>query len=340
LIIEANENGARLIKACEALEISMSTFERWRKGNYRDNRKGAVKVVARKLSPEERQQILDLCCSNKYKDANPYQIHASLLTNGTYVASTSSFYRILRAEGLMNHRSNTRPRKSSGKPPELVATGPNQVWTWDITWLRTTVRGLFFFAYTIIDIWDRSIVKWAIHDHEDDELAKELFQAALEDNGHPTVFVHSDNGHPMKGVSLLALFHELGITNSYSRPRVSDDNPFIESWFKTLKTHVTYPGTFESTESARIWFANFVRWYNDSHTHSGLHFMTPLQVRTGAYSSIIKIRNKTMQNAFEKNPIRWSKNVRQLPENHVVYLNPSVNTRLKLQQEKKVDTAA
>ena len=334
LIIEANKDGARIWKACEALEISVSTFERWRKGKYTDNRKGADKIVSRKLTKEEKQKIIDISCSERYKDDNPYKIHASLLDSGIYVASISSFYRVLREKSLVHHRGNTHPGTSHNKPPERVATGPNQVWTWDITWLPSYVRGIFYFSYTIIDIWDRSIVKWAIHDREDDKLAHELFQAALEENGYPDVFVHSDNGNPMKGVSLLALFYKLEICNSYSRPRVSDDNPFIESWFKTMKYDVSYPGKFESITLAREWFAGFVHNYNTAHSHSGLNYMTPHQVRNGEYTKTIKKRNKTMEEAKRQNPIRWGQKVKQLPEMHIVYLNPTAETMIKIKLKK------
>ena len=335
LILEANKDGARIWKACEALDISVSTFERWRRGNYSDNRKGAVKVIARKLREDEEQKILDISCSKKFKDDNPYKIHASLLNSGIYIASISTFYRVLKKESLLHHRGNTRTGTSHNKPPELVATGPNQVWTWDITWLPSSIRGIFYYSYTIIDIWDRSIVKWAIHDREADFLAQELFQSAFEENGYPNVFVHSDNGNPMKGISLMALFYDLGISNSYSRPRVSDDNPFIESWFKTLKYHVSYPGKFKSIALAREWFAGFVHNYNTAHSHSGLNFITPNQVRNGEYKSIVNKRNKTMIKAQKKNPLRWSNHVKQIPENHIVYLNPSADTRIKIKAEKE-----
>ena len=340
LIIEANKNGARTWKACEALEISVSTFERWRNGKYTDSRKGASKVVARKLTEEERQKVIDVSCSQRYKDDNPYKIHASLLDSGIYVASISSFYRVLRENSLVHHRGNTHPGTSHNKPPERVATGPNQVWTWDITWIPSYVRGIFYYSYTIIDIWDRSIVKWAIHDREDDTLAQELFQAAFEENGYPDVFVHSDNGNPMKGISLLALFYKLEICNSYSRPRVSDDNPFIESWFKTMKYDVSYPGKFETISGAREWFAGFVHNYNTAHSHSGLHYMTPNQVRSGEYEAIVKKRNKAMLGARKCNPIRWGKKVKQLPEEHVVFLNPSADTRIKIKAEKEREKAS
>lgn len=339
LIKEANENGARIWKACEALEISVSTFERWRKGKYYDKRKGAPKLVPRKLTEEERAQIINISCNEEYKDCNPYKIHASLLDKGVYIASTSSFYRVLRENGLIHHRGNTHPGTGHNAPPERVATGPNQVWCWDITWLTTNVRGLFKYAYVIIDIWDRSIVKWSIHDREDDALAEELFQAALKDNNFPDVFVHSDNGNPMKGISLLALFYDLGICNSYSRPRISNDNPFIESWFKTLKYDVSYPGKFESLTDAREWFAVFVHQYNTSHSHSGLHFITPKQIRDGKYETIVNKRNKTMIEAQKRNPQRWSSSAKQLPKEHIVYLNPSADTRLSLKLVKEEEAA-
>lgn len=334
LIKEASAAGARIHKACEALEISTSTFERWRRGEVFDNRRDCSKVVARKLSKDEELKILEISCSHEYKDDNPYKIHASLLSKGIYIASISSFYRVLKKNSLIHHRGNTRPGTSHSKPPERVATGPNQVWCWDITWLPTNVRGLFYYSYVIIDIWDRSIVKWAIHDREDDCLSKELFDAALKENNYPDVFVHSDNGNPMKGISLLALFYELGICNSYSRPRVSDDNPFIESWFKTLKYHVSYPGKFKTLPIARKWFSTFVDFYNTSHSHSGLNFITPMQMRNGDYKEIAIKRNETMKKAYKRNPLRWSKNVKMLPKEHVVYLNPTSETRVKIKDIK------
>ncbi len=339
LIKEATAAGARIHKACEALEISTSTFERWRHGNISDSRKECSKVVARKLSKEEEARIIEISCSTEYKDDNPYKIHASLLSKGIYIASVSSFYRVLKKNRLIHHRGNTRPGTSHSKPPERVATGPNQVWCWDITWLPTNVRGLFYYAYVIIDIWDRNIVKWAIHDREDDSLAEELFDAALKENSYPDVFVHSDNGNPMKGISLLALFYDLGICNSYSRPRVSDDNPFIESWFKTLKYHVSYPGKFNTLSDARTWFSTFVDFYNTSHSHSGLNFITPMQMRHGEYKKIAEKRNKTMMRAYKKNPLRWSNCVKMLPLEHVVYLNPSADTRIKVKSPKGATAA-
>jgi len=167
LINEAVDNGARITKACKALDISVSSFERWRKGFTQDLRKGSLKHVARKITAEEQDKIISICCSIEFKDQNPYIIHATLLDRGIYIASVSSFYRVLRSNGLLKHRGNSRPSRKQSRPPELVATEPNQVWTWDITWMYSSVRGIFYYAYTIIDIWDRSIVKWVIHDYSE-----------------------------------------------------------------------------------------------------------------------------------------------------------------------------
>jgi putative transposase len=335
LITKAVLSGARIRKACEALEISVTTFDRWKSGGLSDSRKGATKVVPRKLTTKEVNLIIETCCSKEYKDLNPHKIHASLLDEGLYIASTSSFYRVLRKNKLLNHRGNTKPPQKRTPPPERKATGPNQVWTWDITFLKTDVRGLFFYAYVIIDIWDRSIVKWAIHDREHDTLAYELFNLALSDNNHPDVFIHSDNGGPMKGVTLMALFYDLGICNSYSRPRVSNDNPFIESFFKTLKYGAAYPHKFPNIVIAREWFASFVDGYNYSHSHSGINFITPFEMRSGKYKEIAKNRNTVMLEAKAANPGRWSNHVKQLSEEHIVYLNPTADTRISLKSELK-----
>ncbi|MBN2884529.1 IS3 family transposase [Patescibacteria group bacterium] len=336
LINEAVSSGSRIMSACRSIGISTTTFDRWQAGSIIDSRKGSFKSIPQKLTESEEKQIIEICCSNEYKDSNPYKILADLLDKGIYIASESTFYRVLRKNSLVNHRGNSRPTNKRNPPPERKATGPNQVWTWDITYLKSNIRGIFYYAYVIIDIWDRSIVKWAIHDREEDSLAQELFKCALLDNNEPNVFVHSDNGSPMKGVTLMALFYDLGICNSYSRPRVSNDNPFIESFFKTVKYGASYPGKFPNILIAREWFASFVDGYNTSHRHSGINFITPQEMRSGKYISIAKNRNKVMLQAKDKNPCRWSNNVKQLPIRHVVYLNPTADTRITISKKIKV----
>jgi transposase InsO family protein len=329
MIQAALKEGARLFPACETLGISLRTYQRWKAGNECDRRKGAAKRVPRKLTEEERQEIINLCCNNEFKDANPYEIFITLLERKNYIASISSFYRVLRAAHLLNHRANKRPGTKHAAPPELVATGPNHVWCWDITWLPTEVKGIFLYAYIIIDVWDKSIVSWEVHDTECEGHAKSLFERALAEQGYPRVHIHSDNGNPMKGISLLSLLYDLGCKNSFSRPRVSNDNPFVESFFGTMKCSVKYPGRFADIIESRRWMADFVDWYNTSHRHSGIYFFTPRQMRTGQYRKQVAIRNQTMREARNKNPERWSRPVKQWDQNHTVYLNPSLATRQK-----------
>jgi putative transposase len=167
--------GARQTRACEIVGITPRTLQNWHRGGTEDKRKGAQKNVVRKLSDEEREQILSLCTSERFKDMTPHEIVAILAQESSYLASESTMYRVLRARNMVHHRGNTRPKRTVSKPPQVVATGPNQVFSWDITWLHTSVRGIFLFAYVIIDIFDRTIVGWEVHDREDEQLARDLF---------------------------------------------------------------------------------------------------------------------------------------------------------------------
>lgn len=223
------------------------------------------------------------------------------------MAWEATFYRVLRDANQVHHRSEMKPKNRSSKPSEQVATGPNQVWCWDITWLPLQVRGIFVFAYIIIDVYDRSIVGWSIHDREDAQLARELFEHLQTRMNLRDVHVHSDNGGPMKGLSLLALLYVLGVSTSYSRPRVSNDNPFIESFFKTLKYTAGYPGRFRDLQHARTWMADFIAWYNTTHLHSALGYVTPHQRRTGVDRKLFEQRNQTMAQARTSFPERWGR---------------------------------
>jgi len=207
------------------------------------------------------------------------------------------------------------------KPQQLVASQANQVFSWDITWLRTDVRGHFLYAYVIIDVYSRKIVGWSVEREESPELAKKLFQRVIRDLKIAPKFVHADNGGPMKGITLVAFLVSLQVKLSYSRPRVSDDNPFSEAFFKTLKYHVSYPKVFESIEFARNWFANFVSHYNHRHLHSGIGYVTPQQKHTGADLEIFRARQETLDEAAKKNPLRFSRGPRQVLPDRTVYLN-------------------
>ena len=327
LIDEAVSNRARLFKACEVLDISVSTYYRWKSNSSIDLRKGAAKRVSRKLSEFEKQEILNISCSERFADATPYQIVAILLEEGIYIASPSSFYRVLREHDLIHHRRKGRPGNRKAAPPELIATGPNQVLSWDITWLKTAVMGIYFYAYIVLDVWSRKIVGWEVHTKESEELSSKMFRRLAAEENLCNVRLHSDNGNPMKGSTMIMTLYNLGILPSFSRPRVSDDNPYSESAFKTLKYTPGFPKYFTDLEHARTWIADFVNWYNNEHRHSGIGYITPNQRHSGIGKKIMQKRNETIMNAYSKNPERWSKKPYHYEEQNTIYLNPSRETK-------------
>ncbi len=290
---------------CKFLEITTKTVQNWRKHGTTDRRKGSSRHVEHRLSEAERQAFYDAANSTEYADRTPEQIVANLAEKGIYYGSVSTLYRILRERSALHHRKESKKPVARIQPLPVEITGPNQVWTWDITWLKTDVAGLFKYGYNIIDLYDRTLVGWTVEDSESDEHARRLFQRIIRDMGVAPKIIHADNGGPMKGASLGAFLDWLCISRSYSRPRCSNDNAFIESWHKTLKYTVGYPKFFTSLEHARTWYADFVNWYNNFHLHSALGYVTPIQMRTGKAQAIFEIRNKTLQEAKAKNPLRW-----------------------------------
>lgn len=268
LVLEAMTAGARKSLACDTLGIDLRTLQRWQAGFWNDRRKGATKSVPKKLTAEEENEIVKIMCDENYREWHPWAIVADLAEKGVYLASESTFYRILRAKNMLHHRGASRPPVNHNRPPELVADGPNQVWCWDITYLKSPVHGIWYFAYVIIDIWSRKIVGWTIAGVESAHVAEELFlrlAARLKVTG---VRLHADNGNAMKAATFIMLLYRLGIMPSFSRPRTSDDNPFIESFFKTVKYSAGYPKYFDDIGHAERWFADFIHWYNEVHRHS------------------------------------------------------------------------
>jgi putative transposase len=326
-IEEAVASGARLNEACRSLEISTRTFERWKGRRGPDRRKGAKKAVPKKMTDEERNKIIETASTERFRDCNPYEIVATLAGEDNYIGSESTIYRVLKGAGKLHYRGEAKHGKKMSKPPEVVATGPDQVWSWDITYMKSAVLGIFFYAYVIIDIWSRKIVGWAIHDHESPDRARELFASVANRTEVRGVHLRSDNGNPMKGMTMLAMLYHLGITPSFSRPRVSNDNPFIESYFKTLKYTVGYPGCFESLEHARKWMANFVDWYNTGHMHSKIGYVTPMQRHEGSDRPIFETRNAAMEKAYCAHPERWSRHVRTWGAPSSVALNAARHPR-------------
>jgi transposase InsO family protein len=331
LIGEAVGSGARISQSCQIIGISVSTYRRWKAvEEHIDKRRGAVKRVNRKLSEAERQQILDTCCEKRFADLTPYAIYAILLDEDTYLASVSTMYRILRTHNLLHHRGESRQSARRAKPPELKATGPNQVWSWDITYLPTQVRGIFLFAYVLIDVWSRKIVGWEIHTEESEAHARDFFRRVASGQNVQGVHLHADNGNAMKGVTVLVLFFSLGIIPSFSQPRVSNDNPYSESLFKTIKYTPGYPKRFTGIDQARAWFADFVHWYNTEHRHSGIGYITPDNRHTGNVAKIMRKRNQVLTQARELNPERWPNGQMHWEEQPIVYLNPDPTTRQSL----------
>jgi transposase InsO family protein len=319
-------DGALKYQACELLGVAMRTIERWQKDDgLIDKRKQALHLPANKLSEVERAMVLTIANSKAYQNLPPCKIVPMLADAGRYVASESTFYRVLRAENQLAHRHLTRPAKHH-KPDAHEASGANQVWSWDISYLPTQVRGLYFYLYMIVDIFSRKIVGWSVHEVESSEHAAALIkQACLDEKvNREQIVLHSDNGSSMKGATMLAMLQTLGVLPSFSRPSVSDDNPYSEALFKTLKYHPTFPRwtKFAEINESRNWCEKFVVWYNQVHLHSALKFVTPLQRHNGEDGDVLDKRHLVYQVAKKKNPDRWSGNSRDWSLPQIVALNP------------------
>lgn len=259
------------------------------------------------LSVPERQRILQTLTSPRFADATPYTAWARLLDeDGTYLASVRTFYRVLAAEGLIRERRNQLVHPAHVKP-ELVATGPNQVWSWDITRLRSTMKWQFFHLYVLIDIFSRYVVGWLLAGAENAGLARALIEETCEKYGieRDTLTLHSDRGSPMRAKTTAELFVDLGVAASFSRPRVSNDNPFSEAQFKTLKYRPEFPERFAGIAHARAHLREFFDWYNDEHRHSGIGFMTPASVHFGRASAIDERRRRLLEAAYATHPERF-----------------------------------
>jgi len=339
LIDEATQNGARQSKACEIVGISARALQRWTKaGNRQDGRLTPSHTPLNKLTDLERQRILNVCNEPKYAHLPPSKIVPLLADNGVYIASEATFYRALKQAKQLAHRLRSKPCKSVNTPKALVATGPNQVYCWDITYLPTTVKGLFYYLYLVMDVYSRKVVGWQVHDQESSTLAADLMTdiCVREKVSRDQVVLHSDNGSPMKGATMLATLQQLGVVPSFSRPSVSNDNPYSESLFRTLKYRPEYPeNQFENLAAARDWVAGFVGWYNDEHLHSGIKFVTPSQRHAGKDVEILAQRKRVYQVAKNKHPERWSRDIRNWDQVTEVHLNPE-----KQKTDNKEDQAA
>lgn len=334
LINEARDSGARLKPACDVLNISDRTYQRWTKEGAvtMDQRPVVTRPAPKnKISEKERSKIIKTVNSPEYADLVPAQIVPKLANDGIYIASESTFYRVLKEEKMNAHRARSKaPVKR--QPPTHVATAPNEVWTWDITWLNAAVKGSYYKLYLILDMFSRLIVGYEVWAEETAEHASHLIRKATLAQGiagRPLV-LHSDNGSPMKAATFLATLEKLGVQSSFSRPRVSNDNPYSESLFKTMKYRPKYPFKgFSSLEEAREWVAKFVRWYNTEHLHSGINFITPYQRHYGLGEAIMNKRTQTYALAKAKHPERWSGSIRGWSLPDYVCLNPMSESEVK-----------
>lgn len=327
LIEEAVSAGARRAEACAELDISDRTLRRWtRGGEVQPDQRPLVPrpEPANKLSPAERAAVLDICNSEVFASLPPSQIVPKLADQERYLASESSFYRILRADGQQHHRGRARPPVRRKPPTSYKASAPCEVWTWDITWMPGPVAGMFFYLYLIVDIFSRKIVGWEVHERESAELAATLIRQAVLAEGciaRPMV-LHSDNGSPMKGATMKVTMEKLGITASYSRPRVSNDNPFSEALFRTCKYHPDWPTQgFATKADAQAWVKSFARWYNGEHLHSAIRFVTPNARHAGHDRATLANRAMLYANARAQNPERWSGRTRNWQPAGSVWLN-------------------
>lgn len=329
------EAGISQREACRSISTSRATWHRWRKKAASPPATSPFQVARSGIQPhalsgEERAQVLALCNSERFCNSAPRAIVATLLDEGRYLASASTFYRILGAEGQVSERRAIAAHPARVKP-ELITTAPNELWSWDITKLPGPAKWSWFSLYLVLDVFSRFIVAWTVATRESAAIAKELFREAASEQGVQPgqLHVHADGGSAMKAKSLALCFADLGISKSHSRPHVSNDNPFSEAQFKTLKYRPEFPQFFPSVEVARAFMVPFVQWYNYEHHHSGLAFLTPANVHFGRAQEVLARRNALLQDAWKQHPRRFRPSGpahRALP--NAVYINKPIDSTL------------
>jgi putative transposase len=305
LIDTSHSKGCRFKIACDDMGIDFKTYLRW-KNRAEDLRRGPKNGPPNKLTAEEKVEILNVSKSTEFVDSSPWIIVSKLADRGTYIASESSFYKVLKENKMLSHRGNSQP-KTNNRPQALTATSPNEVWSWDITYLPTTIKGQYYFLYMILDIFSRKIVGYNVQEKESSEHAAKLIEDSchLEKIEKNQLTLHSDNGSPMKGATMLAMLEKLHVAASFSRPSVSDDNPYSESLFKTAKYCPFYPKHFDNIQEARHWAIKFVNWYNNLQ-HSRIKYVTPLERHEGRDIEILRKRKVVYEEVKLKKPNRWN----------------------------------
>jgi putative transposase len=327
----AHAAGARLQPACEIAGIELRTLQRWKACGgliAGDGRPHAVRPMpCHAFSRAERAQLLDVANEPRFAAVPPARIVPMLADEGVYLASESSFARVLREHGQNVHRGRAKAPKASRPPTTHIATAARQVWCWDMSYLPAVVMGRWFHLYLILDLYSRKIVGWEVHDTDDSGHAVHLVRRTALAEGIAAMttkpVLHGDNGSTLKATTVLAMLNWLGVKPSYSRPRVSDDNAYAESLFRTAKYRPEFPAKgFADLDEARTWAAGFVRWYNHDHRHSGIRYVSPAQRHAGEDHAILAARHALYTRARALNPARWSGSTRNWSPIGPVTLNP------------------
>jgi putative transposase len=334
LVEEAVNQGARKVRACELVGVSVRTLQRW---SYQpdDRRKDREQDPQNQLSDEERRAVIACCNTPAHQSLSPKQIVPRLADEGEYLASESTFYRILKKEKQLYRRGREANVVRREKPAEYKASGPGEVLSWDITYLRSPIRGSFFYLYLFMDLYSRRIVGWEILEEESSESAAAILQkiSMRERLKKGQTVLHSDNGSPMKGATMLATLQRLGVVPSFSRPAVSNDNAYSEALFKTMKYVPSYPDQpFGSLDESREWVNQFVLWYNQEHRHSEIQYVTPEQRHRGQDIEILAKRKQVYETAKARNPSRWSGSTRNWEPVKSVILNPTNHNKEEFKQ--------
>lgn len=330
-IHEAHAAGARLKPACAMAGIDLRTLQRWQASTGLvggDRRPQAVRPpAAHALTEAERTHVLAVANEPRFAAVPPARIVPMLADEGIYLASESTFSRVLKAYGQMAHRGRAKAPKQQRPPTTHIATEPRQVWCWDMTYLPAKVQGRWFHLYLILDLYSRKIVGWEVHDSDHADHAAHLVRRTALAEGIAALsskpVLHGDNGSTLKATTVLAMLNWLGVKPSYSRPRVSDDNAYAESLFRTAKYRPEFPAKgFAELDDARAWAVSFVHWYNVEHRHSGIRYVTPSQRHAGEDQKILAARHALYASARELNPARWSGRTRNWTPVGAVTLNP------------------
>jgi len=313
--------------ACNSFGIPRSTYYYWKKSNPKQIQSQPRNLPDFSYTRDEKQEILNIMNSDSYMDKTPYEIYAAKLDEGSYLCSVRTMYRILHENSQVKERRNIR-RSNNYKKPELLATKVNQVWTWDITKLKGPKTWTYFYLYVIIDIYSRLVVGWMVAYRERALLAEKLIKETCQKQNimHGQLTIHADRGSSMKSKKVAFLLSDLGVTKSHSRPYVSNDNPYSESHFKTMKYRPEYPERFFSIIEARAFCCSFFDWYNKEHYHSGIGYLTPESVHYGAADNILKKRGNVLIDAYDRNPRRFrfkKPKLKNLPKS--VWINKPVN---------------